>query len=129
MRDIAQQRRKLELFSRQNADETSAEERRHGVRQAENLLIVRRREDDGEAFIRERAQMPIDLGARADVDASRRLLDEQDRRLDAEPLAERDLLLVAAGELARLAVEPRAVDLEEFCQAAGKLFLAAAAQE
>ncbi len=67
--------------------------------------------------------MAIDLGARADIDAARRLLHEQQRRLDPEPLAERDLLLIAAGKLAGVAAEAIAGDLEERGEVACQLDL------
>ena len=43
----------------------------------------------------------VDLGLRADVDALRRLVEDQHRGLRRQPAAERDLLLVAAGERRR----------------------------
>ena len=46
------------------------------------------------------AQQPVDLGARADIDAARRLVDDQELRLHRQPLREQHLLLVAAREIA-----------------------------
>ena len=40
----------------------------------------------------------VDLELGADVDAARRLVEDEDRRLGHQPLGEHDLLLVAAGE-------------------------------
>ena len=48
----------------------------------------------------ERAQQPVDLGAGADVDAARRLVDDQEPRLHRQPFREQHLLLVAAREVA-----------------------------
>ena len=50
--------------------------------------------------LREPAHQRVDLGLGADVDAAGRLVHDQDPRLGLQPLAEDDLLLVAAGELA-----------------------------
>ena len=46
------------------------------------------------------AQQAVDLGAGADVDAARRLVDDQQPRLHRQPLGEQHLLLVAAREVA-----------------------------
>ena len=40
----------------------------------------------------------VDLGARADVDAARRLVQNQHGRIGEQPFSEHDLLLVAAAE-------------------------------
>ena len=47
----------------------------------------------------ERSHQPVDLGLGADVDAARRLVEQQHARSRAQPLGEHDLLLVAAREL------------------------------
>ena len=47
----------------------------------------------------ERGHVPVDLGLGADVDAARRLVEDQHLRLHREPLAEHDLLLVAARQV------------------------------
>ena len=49
--------------------------------------------------------VPVDLGLGADVDAARRLVEDQHPRAHGQPLAEHDLLLVAARE-----VDDRLVD-------------------
>ena len=49
---------------------------------------------------RELAHQAMDLGLGADVDAARRLVEDEQLRIVGEPLAEHDLLLVAAGEAA-----------------------------
>ena len=43
----------------------------------------------------------VDLGLGADVDAARGLVEQQDAALAQQPARQHDLLLVAAGELAR----------------------------
>ena len=47
----------------------------------------------------ERGHVPVDLGLGADVDAARRLVEDQHARVHGQPLAEHDLLLVAAREV------------------------------
>ena len=49
-------------------------------------------------FFAELGEEPVDLLARADVHAARRLVEEEHVRGHLEPLADDDLLLVAAGE-------------------------------
>ena len=70
----------------------------HGVGEAEHLLDLARDDDDGVAGCGEAADEGVDLGAGADVDASRRLVEQQHPRAVHEPAREQDLLLVAARE-------------------------------
>ena len=55
---------------------------------------------DGDAGAGELADQLVDVGLGADVDASGRLVEDQHRRLDVEPLGEHHLLLVAARQVA-----------------------------
>ena len=59
-----------------------------------SLLIMH----DRHAVVRQRAQQPVDFRLGADVDAARRLVDDQHLRPEREPLRQHDLLLVAAAE-------------------------------
>ena len=52
-----------------------------------------------------RADQRVHLGLGADVDAARRVVEQQHRRLRVEPLGEHDLLLVAARQRARALVD------------------------
>ena len=57
--------------------------------------------------------MRVDLVLRRDVDAARRLVEEEDRRAGHQPLGDHDLLLVAAREaLGRLLVDRARLDLQ-----------------
>ena len=56
------------------------------------------------------AQDAVDVGLGADIDAARRLVDDQDARLARQPFGEQHLLLVAAGQVAHLAVDARRRD-------------------
>ena len=49
----------------------------------------------------ELADQPVHLGLRADVDAARRLVDDEQLRVGRQPLGEHDLLLVAARQRCR----------------------------
>ena len=56
------------------------------------------------------ADQRLDLGLRADVDAARRIVEEQHPRLEAQHAGQQDLLLVAAGQLADPLVGTRRLD-------------------
>ena len=70
----------------------------HAVGHPEHLGQLGADHQHREALARELGHQPVHLGLRADVDAARRLVDDQDLRARGEPLAEHDLLLVAAGQ-------------------------------
>ncbi len=69
------------------------------VADADHLGQLRRDHDDRGAARREVPQQRVDLALCPDVDATRRLVDEQDPAPGVEPLREDDLLLVAAGQV------------------------------
>ena len=58
------------------------------------------------------ADQRVHLGLGADVDAARRVVEQQDRWPGLEPLGEHDLLLVAARQRARARVDRRRADLQ-----------------
>ena len=66
----------------------------------EALADLGGRVDDGEAALRALGEQPEHLGLGADVDAARGLVEEDDRGVGRQHLADDDLLLVAAGERA-----------------------------
>ncbi len=66
------------------------------MRQAQDLRQLGRDHDDRLALGGQRVDQPVDLGLRADVDAARRLVEEQDVAIAQQPLRDHDLLLVAA---------------------------------
>ena len=57
------------------------------------------REQDDAAVGRHLADQAVDLALGADIDAAGRVVEEEDLRRDLQPLADDDLLLVAAREL------------------------------
>ena len=81
------------LSARDLPDELSLADDEHAVGHAENLGQLRemRRIVSPCAARRDRA---VDVRLRADVDAVRRLVEDQNPRLGGEPLREHDLLLV-----------------------------------
>ena len=75
------------------------------VGHADQLGHLGRDHQDRDALAREPAHQVVDAGLRADVDAARRLVEDQHARLGRQPLGEHDLLLVAAREEADLLLE------------------------
>ena len=68
------------------------------VGHAEHLRQLGRDHQHGDAAPGELGEQAVHLGLRADVDAARRLVDDEQRRVAREPLRQHDLLLVAARE-------------------------------
>ncbi len=92
-------RRSPSSWPRDLLDDAPARHDDDAVAQPGELERVARLDDGGDAFVRLRAQRLVDVEARADVDALRRLLGEDDLDVSAQERAdERHLLLVAAGE-------------------------------
>ena len=60
----------------------------------------------------ERVDEPVDLRLAADVDAARRFVEQEHVDVVVEQPRDRDLLLVAAGEFARVLSRPGALDLQ-----------------
>src|SRR5687767_50783 len=78
----------------------------------DELLELRGDHEDAEPRGGELVDERLDLSLRADVDAARRLVEDEERRPRAEPPREEDLLLVSAGELADALVGARRLDPE-----------------
>ena len=70
------------------------------VGEPEDLGQLGRDQQDPDPLLRQRLDQRVDLGLGADVDAPRRLVEDQHLGLGGEPAGEHDLLLVAARELA-----------------------------
>ena len=80
------------------AGDTALEEHDHAIGHAEHLGQLARDHEDRDALVGEIGEQAVHLGLGADVDAARRLVDDQQRRPAGEPLGQHDLLLVAARE-------------------------------
>src|SRR5262249_31782650 len=88
-----------ELGPDELAPDPPAPEHDHAIADRRELLVVGAGADDVHAaFLRRTADQLVDLLAGADVDALRRLVQQQEPRLGLEPLREQRLLLVAARE-------------------------------
>jgi hypothetical protein len=87
-----------------------AREDEYAVAQSFELESVGRHDDDRGALIRDVAENPVDLHARANVDAGGRFFGEDQRGLGKERSGEHDLLLVAARERADIGIDTSALD-------------------
>ncbi|MCA8966166.1 MAG: hypothetical protein KDC48_14880, partial [Planctomycetes bacterium] len=85
-----------EPVARQRAGDPSLVHHQHPIGEREHLFELGAHEQHGEAGGGQRVEARVDLAARADVDAARRLVEQQHARRGRQPLAEHDLLLVAA---------------------------------
>ena len=79
----------------------------HAVAAADQLVIVGRVEQDRRAVVGELAQQLIELLLGADIDAARRVVEQDDARLAHQPFGDHHLLLVAARQRADRDVESR----------------------
>ena len=89
-----------ELGAGQLAGDAAFVHHERAVGQADDFFHLAGREQDGDALAGQLVHEFIDFFLRADIDAARRLVEQQQLRREAEPLAEHDLLLVAAGKIA-----------------------------
>ena len=90
------------------------------VGQQQQLRHLRRHHDDAEPLRGELEDQPVDLLLGADVDAARRLVEQQDARLGRQPFADHDLLLVAAGERGGCLIDAGAADREPLDHVGGE---------
>ncbi len=118
------QRLLIESIARELRDQPSGAQNEDPVRHRDHLGCVVADQDDGHALRREMRDDAMDLGLGADIDAARRLVQDQHARRGDQPLGQQHLLLVATrqgrcqlldpardhphlpGELARDAVPP-----------------------
>ena len=129
MGDIPQKLFRFERVRACDPHQAPAKECRDSVGEAKDLLIVRGHKDHRQPLVGELAQMAIDLRPSADIDATRGLFDEKDGGLNAQPLAERNLLLIAAGQFRSVSSEASGIDLKKVGELSRNLDLARSAQE
>ena len=91
-------------------DRLAAGHHDHAVAQPLELDRVAGGDDDRHSAGGDFAQDAVDLGARADVDALRRLVRDENRRLGEHRARHHDLLLVSAGERRDGRLERRRLD-------------------
>src|SRR5436190_16946649 len=82
------------------------------IAHAENLRHLRRDHHDGDPLAGELAYEAMDLRLGADVDAARRLVEDEDLRLSEQPAGDQHLLLIAAGEVQDRLLHCRRLDAE-----------------
>ena len=70
------------------------------VTDAKHFRQFARNHQDRDAVFNQLAHDRVDLGFGADIDAARRLVEDQDTRVGLQPFGDDDLLLIAAGKLA-----------------------------
>ena len=112
IRDHAVRRMGIDLERRAVLLQPPAAHHRHVVGERERLGLVVGDIDEGDAGA---ALQLLELGAHAlaqlGVEIGQRLVEQQDRRLDHQRAGERDALLLAAGQLVRVAaLEPGEID-------------------
>ena len=98
------------LGCRKLADEGAVVHHADPVADAEQFRHFRRDHHDALAGRRQLVDDTINLVFCADVDAAGRLVEDQDLGIGQQPFRQHDLLLVAAGELARLLIDVGAAD-------------------
>src|SRR5690242_7935823 len=96
---------------------------RDAVAHAENLRKLRRYHDDRESLPGEIDHQFVDFRFGADVDALRRLIQDEHFGVNREPAREGHLLLIAAGERAGFRVQAGGLDAETLDVAACQLAL------
>ena len=89
------------------------------IAHAQHLGQLGRDHDDGRASRQQLVHQAIDLDFGADVDASRRLIEEEDVRLRQQPLREHHLLLVAAGKIDHALACARGANAQRLDEAIG----------
>src|SRR5690349_14584400 len=107
-----QERSTVERLAPDLAREAPPVEDEDPVAEPDQLGQLRRAEEQDAPLGREPPHDREDLALRADVDASRRVVQQDDPRFDLEPLADDDLLLVSARQLVDRRPRRRRLDLE-----------------
>ena len=97
----------------QVGDRAPVAQHEHAVRALDDLLELGGDHQHAQALIGEFADERLNLGLGADVDAARRLVEDQELRIGAEPSRQQDLLLIAAGKLANLLFGARGLDARD----------------
>ena len=77
-----------------------------------DLGQIGRDQDDAGALRQERAEQAVDLGLGADIDADRRLVEDEQLGAMRQPFADDDLLLVAARQAGGQRIACRRLDAE-----------------
>src|SRR5271156_2231590 len=105
-----------DVFALQDRNDPSMTQYDYPVSDLHQLLRLGRGDEDGAAGLGGGAQSLVDVAPRADVDALRRLIEQQHAALPrrVEPARDDELLLVAAGETLRLQIHPSRPQIQAF---------------
>ena len=87
------------FLRREFFDDSSLPRNEDAVREAEDLRQIGGYDDDGEAVVSERADQLVDFRDGADVDAARRLVENNQLGILNQGLGDHHFLLIAAGKL------------------------------
>ena len=123
MRHRRHDRRLADLRLGQLGHRPAVAQHEDAVGALDHLLELGGDHQHAEPLIGELADQRLDLGLGADVDAARRLVEDQELRVHAQPAGEQHLLLIAAGQLADLLLGARALDAEPRDEAVDDLAL------
>src|SRR3984957_6282502 len=104
------------LGARDFAGDAALAHRHDAIRHRENFRKLRRNDDDRDALLRHVDEEIVDLDFRANVDASRRFVDDENPGPQRQPARQHDLLLIAAGELTRRLVRARHSNRQELTE-------------
>src|SRR5579883_1852232 len=89
----------IEASAREGARQRAPRDRKDAVGKAYKFLDFRRDQEHGAARLDERIDDAVDLLLGSNVDAARRLVEDEEARRAHQPLAEHHLLLIAAREM------------------------------
>src|SRR4051794_21194 len=119
----------VEFVGRGAADHDTVGDHQHAVGQSEHLRDLAGDHDHGDPAVGQRADQPVDLRAGTDVDPSGRFVQQQHPAVPQQPAGQHDLLLVAAGQRADLAVDVDRPQVQCLRLLAGRALLGAPGQE
>src|SRR5262249_13851102 len=117
------------LRPRELCDDVALAHDEDAITHAEHFRQLARYHQYGEPLRRQLPHQAMDLRLGADIDAARWLVQDEELRLVGEPLAQHDLLLVAAGKLAGDLFERTGLDREALDAVTGEPVLGGAVDE
>src|ERR1051325_7521348 len=96
----------------ENSRQTSFMHHRDAISDAEHFFHLTADDDHRHAFRREVADELVDLSLRTYVDAARRFVEDQNSRIERQPLRQHYFLLIAATEIRRAHLRRRRFDID-----------------
>ena len=101
-----------DLVARELAHDPPFRHDQHAVAQIGQLIGFRGYDQHRHATLGQRADEAVDFGACADVDAARRLIENEHLGPRLQPTPDHDFLLIAATELSDRNIDARGLDRE-----------------